>query len=226
NMLKPMLHGQLPVERLVPDETEARSRWWVSSRAYFDGRSFEEEQIPRHLKRNNYFEVASEMYREFEEHRRGYQQMKEKNADMYEKLTKFMEDMRRVPEANTTPIIADQHFGVSDISGFQSYQGAPSAFNTLANNNSFFNMPTPSNLQTPNQSNWLSPSNWQTPNQSYLGTPNSQPPISSQPGTSNWQNPMTSHRHDAGILEPQMDSWVQILIRERTENANWTLAKS
>nr|GFA21029.1 phospholipase-like protein [Tanacetum cinerariifolium] len=45
NMLKPMLHGQLPVQRLVPDETEARSRWWVSSRAYFDGRSFEEEQI-------------------------------------------------------------------------------------------------------------------------------------------------------------------------------------
>nr|GEZ20414.1 phospholipase-like protein [Tanacetum cinerariifolium] len=43
NMLKPMLHGKLPVQRLVPDETEARSRWWVSSRAYFDGRSFEEE---------------------------------------------------------------------------------------------------------------------------------------------------------------------------------------
>nr|GFC36058.1 hypothetical protein [Tanacetum cinerariifolium] len=128
----------------------------------------------------------------------GYQQMKEKNADMYEKLTRFMEDMRRVPEANTTPIIADQHFGVSDMSGFQSYQGAPSAFNTLANNISFINMPTP------NQSNWLSPSNWQTPNQSYLGTPNSQPHIPSQPGTSNWQNPMTSRRQDAGILDPNL----------------------
>nr|GEY98991.1 hypothetical protein [Tanacetum cinerariifolium] len=52
------------------------------------------------------------MYRDFEEQRRGYQQMKEKNADMYEKMTRFMEDMRRVPEANTTPIITDQHFGV------------------------------------------------------------------------------------------------------------------
>ncbi|GJX80826.1 hypothetical protein Tco_0328975 [Tanacetum coccineum] len=39
DMLKPFLHGQLPVERLVPDEIEARSRWWVSSRAYFDGYS-------------------------------------------------------------------------------------------------------------------------------------------------------------------------------------------
>ncbi|GJX30537.1 hypothetical protein Tco_0238616 [Tanacetum coccineum] len=97
--------GQLPVERLVPDEIEARSRWLVSSRAYFDGRSFEDEQIPRHLNRNNYFEVPTEMYREFEEQRRGYQQMKENNNDMYEKITRFMEDTRRVPETNTTPII-------------------------------------------------------------------------------------------------------------------------
>ncbi|GKB49871.1 phospholipase-like protein [Tanacetum coccineum] len=268
HMLKPMLHGQLPVERL----------------------------IPRHLNQNNYFEVPSEMYREFEEQRRGYQEMKEKNDDMYEKMTRLMEDMRRVPEANTTPIIADQHFGVSDISGFQSYQGFPSSFHTLPNNSSFFNMATPSNCQTPNQSNWLSPSNWQTPNPSYLGTPNSQPLIPSQPGTSNWQNPMTSYspnlpppipsrRQDARILDPvtrdayvmmteflldlydiyldcymkgykllsffwpqlvpylctyrrerswpegwlsidHMNSWIQILIRERTENANWTLAKS
>ncbi|GJS68910.1 hypothetical protein Tco_0683475 [Tanacetum coccineum] len=52
-------HGQLPVEGLVPDEIEARSRWWVSSRAYFDGRNIEDERIPRHLNRNNYFEVPS-----------------------------------------------------------------------------------------------------------------------------------------------------------------------
>nr|GFB08459.1 hypothetical protein [Tanacetum cinerariifolium] len=52
-------------------------------------------------------------------------------SDVFKKLddndvllgrSRFMEDMRRVPEANTTPIIADQHFDVSDISGFQSYQ--------------------------------------------------------------------------------------------------------
>nr|GEY76157.1 F-box protein At2g27310-like [Tanacetum cinerariifolium] len=129
HMLKPMLHGQLPVERLVPDETEARSRWWVSSRVYFDGRSFEDEQIP---------------------------------------------------------------------------QGGPSSFHTLTNNSSFFNMAMPSNWQTPNQSNWLSPSNCQTPNPSYLGTPNSQPPIPSQPGTSNWQNLMICRRQNAGILDPNL----------------------
>ncbi|GJS70060.1 transposase, MuDR, MULE transposase domain protein [Tanacetum coccineum] len=74
--------GQLPVERLVPDEIEARSPWWVSSRAYFDGRNIKDVRIPRHLNRNNYVEVPSEMYREFEEQRRGYRQMMQKSDDM------------------------------------------------------------------------------------------------------------------------------------------------
>nr|GEY67654.1 phospholipase-like protein [Tanacetum cinerariifolium] len=118
NMLKPFLH------RRVPDEIEAPSRWWVSSRAYFDGRTIEEERIPRHLNRNNYFEVPLEMYQEFEKQRRGYKQMMEKSDDMYEKMSRFIEDMSvgPVPLAKK-PIIADQHYGISDLSGFQSYQG-------------------------------------------------------------------------------------------------------
>nr|GEZ95021.1 hypothetical protein [Tanacetum cinerariifolium] len=85
NMLKPFLHEQLPVERLVPDEIEARSRWnkgW------------------------------------------GYKQMMKKSDDMYEKRSRFMEDMRagQVPQENKEPIIADQHYGISDLSGFQSNQ--------------------------------------------------------------------------------------------------------
>nr|GFA76981.1 hypothetical protein [Tanacetum cinerariifolium] len=128
------------------DSMESESRMlMLKQQGILCGRSFKDEQIPRHLNRNNYFEVPSEMYQEFEEQRMGYQQMKEKNDDMYEKMTRFMEDIRRVPEANTTPIIADQHFGVSDISGFQSYQGVSSSFHTLANNSSSFNMATSSN---------------------------------------------------------------------------------
>ncbi|GKA83761.1 phospholipase-like protein [Tanacetum coccineum] len=116
------LYGQLPVERLVPDEIKARSRWWVSSRAYFDRRNIEDERIPRHLNRNNYFEVPSEMYREFEKQRRGYKKMMEKSDNMYEKMSRFIEDMRvgPVPQANREPIIANQHYGISDLSGFQS----------------------------------------------------------------------------------------------------------
>ncbi|GJZ04848.1 phospholipase-like protein [Tanacetum coccineum] len=230
---------QLPVDETGPQmKIEARSRWWVSSRAYFDGRNIKDERIPRHLNRNNYFEVPSEMYREFEEQRRGYKKMMEKSDDMYEKMSRFMEDMRvgPVPQANKEPIIADQHYGISDLSGFQSNQGVASSFHTLPNSSSFFNMATPSNWQTP------IPSNWQTPNPSYLGTPNSNPPIPSHPGTSNWQNPMTSyslnlpppipsHRHDAGLLNRvTRDAHITmaefILIREREENDNWTLSKS
>ncbi|GKA10185.1 hypothetical protein Tco_0689618 [Tanacetum coccineum] len=111
--------------------------------------------------------IPSEMYREFEEQRRGYKQMMEKRDDMYKKMSRFMEDMRvgPVPQAKKEPIIADQHYGISDLSGFQSNQGVPSSFHMLANSSSFFNMATPSNWQTPIPSNWQTPipSNWQTP---------------------------------------------------------------
>ncbi|GKD42487.1 hypothetical protein Tco_1267132 [Tanacetum coccineum] len=90
-MLRPFLHGQLPVERLVPDGIEAGSRW----------------------------------------------QTMEKTDDMYSKMSMFMEDMRGGPvlQANKEPIIADQHCGISELSGFQSYQGGPSSFHTLAKSN-------------------------------------------------------------------------------------------
>ncbi|GKE58178.1 hypothetical protein Tco_1497363, partial [Tanacetum coccineum] len=42
-------YGRLPTERLTPDENEARSDWWASSRAYFDGRISEAERVPRHI---------------------------------------------------------------------------------------------------------------------------------------------------------------------------------
>nr|GEZ49452.1 hypothetical protein [Tanacetum cinerariifolium] len=254
NMLKPMLHGQLPVERLVPDETEARSRWWVSSRAYFDGRSFEEEHIPRHLNRNNYFEVPSEMYQDFEEHRRGYQQMKEKNADMYEKMTRFIEDMRQVPEANTTPIITDQHFGVSDISGFQSYQPGTSNWqNPMTSRcqdagildpnlcdrarrepqpsiymlSPYTNLP-PTTILTKKKVD-KTKKKGKTTKLSLLNLGNNfaDESVSVDDVTITGVH-QTDNYFNYETLDPDkhMDSWVQILIRERTENANWTLAKS
>ncbi|GJR91538.1 hypothetical protein Tco_0215549 [Tanacetum coccineum] len=36
-MVVDFFHGNLHVARLTPDDIEARSEWWVSSRAYFDG---------------------------------------------------------------------------------------------------------------------------------------------------------------------------------------------
>ncbi|GKA68988.1 phospholipase-like protein, partial [Tanacetum coccineum] len=37
HMLRDFLHGRVPAERLIPDEVEAGSGWWLSSKAYFDG---------------------------------------------------------------------------------------------------------------------------------------------------------------------------------------------
>ncbi|GJZ18695.1 hypothetical protein Tco_0554818, partial [Tanacetum coccineum] len=145
HMLRDFLHGHVLAERLIPDEIEVGSGWWVSSRAYFDGR----------------------------EQRSGLDQMMKQGQNIFEKMNKFMEDMRVGTGANREPIIVDQHYGISDLSGFQSMPGGLSSFQTPANN-SFFNMGTPTNWQTPMPSQPGS-SNWQSQMRSYTPTPNRQP---------------------------------------------------
>ncbi|GJZ96657.1 phospholipase-like protein [Tanacetum coccineum] len=63
SMVDGFFHGNLPAERLTPDETEARSDWWISSRAYFDGRIGQAERVPRHVNCQNMYEVLSELCR-------------------------------------------------------------------------------------------------------------------------------------------------------------------
>ncbi|GJW05620.1 phospholipase-like protein [Tanacetum coccineum] len=155
-MLRDFLHGRVPAERLIPDEVEARSGWWLSSRAYFDGCVTEPERRPRHLNRENHYE--------------------------------YMEELNVGTGENREPIIADQHYGLSDLSGFQSIQGGPSTFQTPTNN-SIFNMGTPTNWQTSMPSQPGS-SNWQSQMPAYTPTPNWQPPIPSHPG-------------DAGLCDPR-----------------------
>ncbi|GKA00107.1 hypothetical protein Tco_0672657 [Tanacetum coccineum] len=189
HMLRDFLHGRVHAKRLIPDEIEAGSGWWVSSRAYFDGRVSEVERIPRHLNRQNHYEVPSEFYREFQEQRSGLDQMMKHSQNIFEKMNKFMEDMSVGTGANKELIIVDQHYEISDLSGFQSTQGGPSSFQTSANN-SFFTMGTPTNWQTPMPSQPGS-SNWQSQMPSYTPTPN-------------WQSPIPSHPGDAGLCDPSL----------------------
>ncbi|GJX42704.1 phospholipase-like protein [Tanacetum coccineum] len=172
HMLRDFLHGRVPVERLIPDEIEAVSGWWVSSRAYFDGRVSEAERPPPHLNRQNHYEVPSEFYGDFQEQRSGLDQMMKQGQNIFEKMNKFMEDMSVGTGANKEPIIVDQHYGISDLSGFQSIQGGPSSFQTPTNH-TFFNMGTPSQPSS---------SNWQSQMLAYTPTPNWKPPIPSHPG--------------------------------------------
>nr|GEU51150.1 transposase, MuDR, MULE transposase domain protein [Tanacetum cinerariifolium] len=184
HMLRDFLHGRVPAERLIPDEIEAGSGWWVSSRAYFVGRVSEAERSPRHLNCQNHYEVPSEF---FQEQRSGLDQMMKQGQNIFKKINKFMEDMSVVTGANKEPIIVDQHYGISDLSGFQSIQGGLSSFQTLTNH-SFFNMSTPINWQTP----WpLQPgsSNWQSRMPMYTPTLNWQPSIPSHPGDVGLRDP-------------------------------------
>ncbi|GJY70826.1 hypothetical protein Tco_0474529 [Tanacetum coccineum] len=278
--------GNLPVARLTPDDIEARSERWVSSRAYFDGVIDQAERVPRFLNRQNMFEVPSDFYRDFEQQKKDLEQQKrdleeirKKNAErekMYEQMHTFMEGMNVGPvrEANTRPIIVNQHYEMNDFSEFQSNQGGRSSFQTLANN-SFLNMGTPTNWQTP------MPSHCQIP--SHMGNLNSQTPIETHPDTAglldqnkvhkatvlplnlgnvfdddneesddimfmggqftgnmlvyenvdpnkvrrdNYVNLLEQTNQVGWLSGDHMNSWMELLIRSRPENAPWTMAKT
>ncbi|GKD43597.1 phospholipase-like protein, partial [Tanacetum coccineum] len=263
-MLRDFLHGRVPAERLIPDEVEAGSGWWLSSRAYFDGCVTEPERRPCHLNRQNHYEVPSELYRDFQEQRSGLDQMMKHGQNIFEKIKKYMEELNGGTGANREPIIADQHYGISDLSGSQSIQGAPSSFQTPTNN-SIFNMGTPTNWKTSIPSQPGS-SNWQSQMPAYTPTPNWQPLIPSHPGDAGpnilerprrvqrpsvyIQSPYTplpattelhkkrvggddvliTGERDTGIyftyenVDPnkQKNAWIEILIRSRPQDADWT----
>ncbi|GJX08745.1 phospholipase-like protein [Tanacetum coccineum] len=207
--------GRLPTRRLTPDEFEAGSDWWVSSKAYFDGHISKAARIPRHVNRQNQDDVPSEFYREFEEQKRVVNEMMKKDADreeLFNQMCNFMEDMKVGPvrQANKEPIIVGQHYELSEFSGFQIMQGfpqgGPSSFPTQANT-SFFEgaQATPSyghNMATPNR---------KTPMPSHPGTPNWQTHMPSHSANRNWQSPIPSHPHDVSLFN------MNILNRERRE---------
>nr|GEV93053.1 phospholipase-like protein [Tanacetum cinerariifolium] len=120
HMLRDFLHGRVLVERLIPDDVEARSGWWLSSGAYFDGCVTEAERRPRHLNRQNHYEVPFEFYRDFQEQRSGLDQMMKQGKNIFKKMKKCVEDLNVGTGANKKPIIVDQHYGISYLSGFQS----------------------------------------------------------------------------------------------------------
>ncbi|GKC15654.1 phospholipase-like protein [Tanacetum coccineum] len=204
SMVDGFFHGNLPAERLTPDETEARSDWWISSRAYFDGRIGVAERVPRHVNRQNMYEVPSELYRQLEEQKRDLDKQKKeieeikrneaKQLEMFEKMHKFMEDMNveQVRPANKEPIIVSQHYGISDLSQFPSKQGVPSPFQTHPNSSSFFNIGTPTHWQTPRPSQDGS-SNWQAQMSAQVGLSNWHSHMPAQSATPYWQLAFPSH---------------------------------
>ncbi|GJZ31442.1 hypothetical protein Tco_0576489 [Tanacetum coccineum] len=175
--------GNMPAARLTPDDNEARSDWWISSKAYFDGFIGQVERVPFDLSRQNMYEIPSDIYREFDEQKREIERNKKEVDNIKEEMRKFRQEMNVQPvrQENKEPIIVEQHYGLSDFSQFQSMQGGPSSFQGHVNS-SYFNMGTPPNFQTPMPSQPGS-SDWQRQMSAQSATQYWQPDISSQPGS-------------------------------------------
>ncbi|GJU99337.1 phospholipase-like protein [Tanacetum coccineum] len=182
-MVFPFFEGNMPAARLTPDDNEARSDWWISSKAFFDGFIGQVERVPFDLSRQNMYEIPSDIYREFDEQKREIERNKKEVANIKEEMRRFRQEMNVQPvrQENKEPIIAEQHYGLSDFTQFQSMQGGPSSFQGHVNS-SYFNMGTPSNFQTPMQSQPGS-SVWQRQMPAQSATQYWQPDTSSQPGS-------------------------------------------
>nr|GEW98852.1 hypothetical protein [Tanacetum cinerariifolium] len=92
----------MPAARLTPDETEARSDWWIFNRAYLDGDIGQAELVPRHLNRQNMYEVPSEFYRQFKEQKRDLEKQKRdieeiRKEEADHQVRKVMKDMNVEP---------------------------------------------------------------------------------------------------------------------------------
>ncbi|GJV43287.1 phospholipase-like protein [Tanacetum coccineum] len=149
--------GNLPAARLTPDETEARSNWWISSRAYFDGGIGQTERLPRHLNRQNMYEVPSELYRQIEEQKRAIEEQK-----------------RGGPSSFQTHPNSSSFFNISTPTNWQTpmpLQPGPSNWQSQ--------MPAQSATPywQPAFPSHPSGYNWQSPIPSHMGNPNLQPPI-------------------------------------------------
>ncbi|GKA90676.1 phospholipase-like protein [Tanacetum coccineum] len=148
--------GNIPAARLTPGDNEARSDWWISSKAYFDDFIDQVERVPFDISRQNMHEIPSEIYQQFVEQKLELDRNKKDVDDIKEEMKKFRQEMnaRPVRQENTVPIVVGQHYGFSDFSEFRSMQDGPSSFNGHEN------MGAPPNFQTPMRSQ-PSSSDWQ-----------------------------------------------------------------
>ncbi|GKD59395.1 hypothetical protein Tco_1296904, partial [Tanacetum coccineum] len=89
--------GNMPVVRLTPDDNEARSDWWISSEAYFDGFIGQVERVPFDLSRQNMYEIPSDIYREFDERKKEIERNKKEADNIKEEMRKFRHEMNVQP---------------------------------------------------------------------------------------------------------------------------------
>ncbi|GJX65463.1 hypothetical protein Tco_0299806 [Tanacetum coccineum] len=120
--------------KINTDDIDALSNWWISNRAYFDGRISNAGRIPRHLNHQNYYEVPAEIYRQIEEQKRAMDQMLEKEAEREKRMS-------NCGAPSSFPTQGNNSF-------FEGVQATPSYGHNMATPN--WQTPMPSNLGTSN----------------------------------------------------------------------------
>ncbi|GJY59569.1 phospholipase-like protein, partial [Tanacetum coccineum] len=111
-MVIPFFEGNISAARLTPDDNDARSDWWISSKAYFNVFIDQVERVPFDLSCQNMYEIPSDIYRQFVEQKIELERNKKDVDDIKEEMLKFREEInaRPVRQENTVPIIVGQHY--------------------------------------------------------------------------------------------------------------------
>ncbi|GJT63928.1 phospholipase-like protein [Tanacetum coccineum] len=159
--LEPFFEGAEPIRRLRADAFEAKAEWWVSSRAFFDGHICEPPQIPT--------AVSNDLYQRVAEHNKLIKELQQQNVDQYKIMNSMNKNFKEglnassMPGPMKAPFEVREHFGLSDLSGFQNTECGPQLFTTQASG-SFLEgtHTTPTYPRTP-----------------HIGTPMSQPGFAS-----------------------------------------------
>nr|GEX15490.1 hypothetical protein [Tanacetum cinerariifolium] len=236
----------------IPDDNEARSDWWISSRAYFDCFIDQVERIPFDLSRQNMYEIPSDIYRQFVEQKIELERNRKDVDEIKKQMLKFKEEMNArsffnmgTPSNFQTPMRSQ--LGSSDWQRQMPEQSASQYWQPLPQPGSF-------------GQNILNRGKRQQLPSKYLVTPfTAQPPTTMVPKQHVSKNKNKGKKANlspvnlGGFLEgyneennnatflgsqftgnilfyenvdpaKHMNSWMELMIRRRPLNANWTVA--
>ncbi|GJY91466.1 phospholipase-like protein [Tanacetum coccineum] len=149
--------GNIHVARLTPDDYEARSDWWISSRAYFDGFIDQVERVPFDLSRQNMYEIPSDIYRQFAEQQIELKKNKRDVDEIREEMLKLREEMNSRPgemssfkQPNFQTLMRSQP-GSSDWQRQMSEQSASHYWQPSSHPGSYYSFgQVPSHMRRPN----------------------------------------------------------------------------
>nr|GEX06629.1 hypothetical protein [Tanacetum cinerariifolium] len=116
--IRNIVKGARPNRRLRPDAFEAKAEWWVSSRAFFDGRIREPPRIPSPVNLPSRYDVPKDIYRYFDEHDMFIKELREKNVaqdKMLNKMDNYFEGMNpcNMSGPMKAPIEVHEHYGLA-----------------------------------------------------------------------------------------------------------------